>query len=63
MVLTNQPKQTKDTSENFDDEDLDEQVRVRSVSEGSGGAGNSNADATEQVARADGDATPEDGET
>jgi len=63
LALTNQPEQPEDTSENLDYENLDEQVWVRGVSEGSGRAGDSDAKAAEQVACADGDATPEDGET
>lgn len=63
MALTNQPKQAEDASENLDYENLDEQVWVRGVSEGSGRAGNSDANAAEEVACANGYATPEDGKT
>jgi hypothetical protein len=63
LALTNQPKQAEDTSENLNDENLDEQVWVCGVSKGGGRAGNSDANTTEQVACTDGDSTPEDGET
>jgi len=47
LVLTDQPKQAKDTSENLDNEDLDEQVWVRGVSDGSGRAGDSDTNTAE----------------
>lgn len=62
-MLTNQPKQAKDTSENLNDENLDEQVWVRGVSKGSGRASDSDANTTEQVTCADGEATPKDSKT
>ena len=63
LVLTNQPKQTEDASENLNDENLDEQVWIRSISEGCCRAGDSDTDTTEQVACTHGDTTPEDGKT
>jgi len=62
-VLTNQPKQTEDASENLNNENLDEQVWIRSISEGGRRASDSDTNTAEQVACTHGDTTPEDGET
>lgn len=60
--LTDQPEQPEYTAKHLHDQNLHKQVRVRSVCERSGGAGDTNRDAAEQVARADSDPSPEDGE-
>ena len=59
---TNQAEETKDTAEDFDDEDLDEEIRVRGVRERGRGARDANADTAQEVACADGEATPEERE-
>ena len=58
-VRTNETKQTHDTAEHLDNEDLDEQVGVRGICKGGGGAGDADGDTAEEIARADGKTSPE----
>ena len=46
MTPTNETEETHDTAEDLYDENLDEQVRVRSVCEGSGRTRYANGDTT-----------------
>ena len=56
---TNKTKETHDTAEDLYNEDLHKQIGVGSVREGGRGACNAHRDATEKVARADGQTSPE----
>ena len=60
-MLTNKTKETHDTAEDFDDEDLDEQVGICCVCESSGRACDTHANTTEEVACTNGQTTPEEG--
>lgn len=59
---TNQPEQAKDTAEDLYNEDLHEQIGIRSIRERSGRAGDADADTAEQIAHSDSQATPEESE-
>ncbi len=56
-------KQSNGTAENFNNEDLDKEAGILSISEGSSTAHNANTDATEEVWKANSESSTKHGET
>ena len=59
MTRTNQTEETHDTTKHLHNENLHEQVRIRSVCERGSRSGNTDRDTAKQVARADSETAPE----
>lgn len=59
MARTDQTKETQNTAKDLDHEDLDKELRVRSIRDRGVGAGNAHRHTAHQVAEADGEAAPE----
>ena len=59
VTRTNQTEETHDTAKHLHNENLHEQVRIRSVCERGSRSGNTDRDTAKQVARADGETAPE----
>lgn len=60
--LTNKAEQTKNRAEDFNDKNLDKELRVGGIGERGGRAGDADRDTTEEVAETDGEAAPEERE-
>lgn len=60
--LTNESKKTQDTAKHLDNKNLDEQVRVCSISERSGCTCNPHTNTAKQITSTDCHTTPEDRE-
>lgn len=60
---TNKAKETQNATEDLDHEDLDEKLRVRGICDRGIRASNTNRYTTHQIAQADGDTCPKQGET
>ena len=57
--LTNETEEAHDAAEYFHDENLHEQVRVGRIRKRGRGAGDANTDTAQEVARTDGETSPE----